>query len=238
MSESISNACASVGVVSDRSADRDQPIGPLDESVCLYDHSECPTIRDIYRRAFEAVSKLRESGLGLDSIEANSVSVAKVLTPFLEELDIESQRHGEKIDFNVARKLDEQFFGTRHSAHWHKAFQNPEIGHLLQSSDFTYPVPDCGFVVKDHGLLTMTIALNIPAVLSAYEKRRTLEQEHDEFHKALGVTECADNDVCDEFVAQLRDLDSKIDVSYVYYSDENESDYGNDFDADADDESE
>ena len=245
---SESNACLSLSkeFILDGSAVCDQPIGPLDNcadgddsnsdecpesdspqdsprdspqdspQVCPHDYLNCPVIRDIYRRA----------------------SVAKVLTPFLEELDTESEKHGDKIDFTVARKLDEQFFGIRYSGHWRKAFQDPEIGHVLQSSEFTYPVPDCGFVVKDHGLLTMTIALNIPSVLRAYEERRALEQEHAEFHEALGDPECTDNDVCDEFVAQLQELDSEINVSYVYHSDENENDDGNDFDADEDDESE
>lgn len=155
---------------------------------CACGHKHCKTIVDIFSRADDAVKEWEKSKANALTPETKLQTKADVLAPFVEELDkampVDSDSQG--IDFGTARALDDEFFGTGgNTTHWRAAFKYPAIGTVLHSKDFGYTVPVCGYVVLDHGLMTMSVALNDPKVLHATQQRRVLEQEHDAYHRGL-----------------------------------------------------
>lgn len=99
----------------------------------------------------------------------DEATLVKECMPFVERL----KKYN--IDFHLAKMFDSDFFGTSSTGcHWWGAFGYPNVMDVLKQDKFSYPIPECGFTVISHGLLTMHIVINNPDVV-ALEYDATLE---------------------------------------------------------------
>lgn len=189
---------------------------------CPCDHKECDTINDIFDRAATAVHEWTKNHGTAQNSEAKTK--AEVLAPFVEEFDKAWPNDEDEcgIDFTTAQTLDNDYFGTGRTTHWRAAFDYPAVGQVLNSSKFSYDVPECGYVVISHGLLTMNIALNDPKVLHIAAQREALELEHDMIHAAQ-TTSASGDEHCKEFARKMKALDDEFNALCVeHYSDADE----------------
>jgi hypothetical protein len=158
-----------------------------DGSIYCFGHKIAKSIIDIYIKAvisLETLSKHKESETYMRSKYDILKEYADEYDKTLKDHKIRS------MAVDTCCLLDEHFFGLKDNTHMWSAYDYPKIGQIIHSSEFFYrgcnltpgkagvatsppgkqglqPHPrgsrggeKCGYVVCDHGLLTMSLKLN------------------------------------------------------------------------------
>jgi hypothetical protein len=166
----------------------------------------------IYQNALIACEKWEENRT---KNALMGITKSMILRPFTEQI------FNERIPytFKTAMKLDRIFFNCHDTSYWWLSFDCPNIGEKLSKHMFHDTVPRCGYIVMDHGLLTMSIALNRPVIIKNSKIRQVIKKSHAEIHDLMvpygddrsdDDSPCANYSLCNETCESLQNIKSDL----------------------------
>lgn len=132
-----------------------------DGSIFCFGHKISKITIDLYIKASIELKTWQHTQDTQVSSQTSYITKTDILRPYADEYDRNVKENKTRsLTVDTCCLLDEYFFGIKNNTHMWSAYEYPKIGQVINSSEFFYKDERSGYVVKDHGLLTMILCVN------------------------------------------------------------------------------